>query len=91
MEVYTQDDFIVAVVANCLQDDEVDDASEGFFEFVRGIRTDEEKYRLLERAERLLKHDPVLPTPEKLKELSEIFLDLPRDGWEMLERQSNPH
>lgn len=91
MEIHTQDDFIVAIIATSLRADTLDEASEGFLQFVQHIRSEEEKFELVTRAEKLLVHDAILPSREKLKELSKIFFDLPKDGWEMFERQHNCH
>ncbi len=88
MEVYTQDDFIVAMMAISLRDT-LSPEAEGFFEFIQHQRTDEEKLALLDRAEKLVDRDPDLPSRERMKELSEIFTDLPRDEWELIEIQSN--
>jgi hypothetical protein len=70
----------------------MNESIEGFLEVVREIRTHEEKLQLFNKADQLAEcHDAVVPTAEELKELSEIFTDLPRDGWEMFERQHNAH
>ncbi len=90
MKVYTQNDFIVAMMAISLRDTMSEEAA-GFFEFVAHQRTDEEKLAMMEMAEKLVDHDPILPSPEKMKELSEIFTELPRDGWEMMEMQGKAH
>ncbi len=90
MEVYTQDDFIVALMAISLRDT-VDDAALGFFEVIAKLRTEEEKRTLLQRAEDLLDNGAIFPTKEKMKDLSEIWTDLPRNGWELLEIQNNAH
>ncbi len=90
MEIYTQDDFIVAVTGIAFRDGP-DDASLGFLEFIKHQRTHEEKDRLVKRAEKLANQGESFPTPEKMKELSEIFLDLPKDDWELVQIQENRH
>ena len=52
MKVYTQDDFIVAIIARAFCDEltpenELNDATLGFFAFVKHQRTDEEKLSLV--------------------------------------------
>ena len=93
MEIHTQNDFIVAVIASALRDtaDELDEATEGFLQFVKHQRLDEEKHRLVEIADKLEQGGDPLPTSEKLKELSEIYHELPRDEWELIEIQTNAH
>ncbi len=95
MEIHTQDDFIVAIIALALRDrttgDELDEATVGFLEFIKSQRTDEEKHRLVETADKLEQEGGSFPTSEELKELSEIYHELPRDGWELLEIQTHAH
>ncbi len=67
MEVYTQDDFIVALMAISLRDT-VDEAALGFFEAIARMRTDEEKTALMNRAEDLLDNGGLFPTKERMKE-----------------------
>ena len=90
MKIYTQDDFIIAMIARGMRHG-MDGPIEGFLEYVAKVRTDEEKLVLFDRADKLEQNGAILPSPEELKELSEIFTDLPRDGWEMYERQHNAH
>lgn len=95
MKIHTQNDFAVAIMAKAIreQDDDapLDDATQGFLEFFRLQRTDEEKQRLFDIAERVSDTDAELPTSEQLKELSDIFLEMPKDDWELLEMQHNVH
>ncbi len=93
MEIHTQDDFIVAIIALALRDsgDEMNEATIGFLEFIRNQRSDKDKHRLVEIADKLEQGGEPLPTPEKLKELSEIYHELPRDEWELLEIQTHAH
>lgn len=93
MEILTQNDYFVAICALALrhQDGSLDEATAAFMSFFRHQRPEEELRRLVEMADEMEKVTKVLPTPEQLHELSEIYLDLPKDGWELTERQANSH
>ena len=96
MEVLTQNDYFLAVVVNALRDrkDEyapLDQATSGFLEFFRHQREEEELRRLVDMADKMDEAGIEVLPPEELKKLSDIFLELPKDGWELLERQANAH
>ena len=62
MKVHTQDDFIVALMALCFQNNVCEEPQTAFFKTVSGMRTDEEKLRLVARAEQLVDDGDPLPT-----------------------------
>jgi hypothetical protein len=90
VKIHTQDDFIIAMIARGLRHG-LDEATEGFLEYIAATRTEEEKLKLFERADKLEEEGATLPSAEEMKKLSGIFTDLPKDGWEMLERQQGSH
>lgn len=88
VKIYTQNDLVMAVMMHCMKYSEVSPSCSRFFEFVKDVRTDEEKCALLNRAEQLLDNDGVVPDLQEISEMVDLWHDLPRDGWEMHERQA---
>lgn len=89
LHIFTQNDFIVATMLYSLKTDVFDGEISAFLAFIKDSHTDREKYQLIALAEKQLEDRIQIPSRERLRELSEIYFDLPRDNWELLEMQTS--